>query len=54
MEQKKSKNKKIKYPKKQKKSTCKRTLKEIYDGKKPDTPIKKKEKNQIQIRRILI
>ena len=42
MKKKKSKNKKIKYPKKQKTSTSKRTIKEIYDGKKPDTPIKKK------------
>ena len=54
MEEKISKSKKIKYPKIKKKFTRKRTLKEIYDGKKHNSPIKKKETNQIQIRRILI
>ena len=38
-----SKNKKIKYPKIKKKSKHKRTLKEIYNGKKHNSPIKKKQ-----------
>ena len=53
MEKKISKNKKIKYPKIKKKSTRKRTLKEIYDGK-HNSPINKKETNPIQKRTILI
>ena len=46
MEKKVSKNKKIKYPKIKKKSTRERTLKEIYNGKKHNSQIKKKKQTK--------